>query len=81
MLLLLVERSISTATEEREKISAEMAKENENGQLAQFTQAENDVELIIGAEMQELDASLVSCRSDISNIGLLIDFKHILVDV
>ena len=45
-------------------------KENENRQLAQFTQAENDVELIIGAEMQELDASLVSCRSDISNIGL-----------
>ena len=71
-LLLFLERSISTATEEREKISAEMAKENENGQLAQFTQAENDVELIIGAEMQELDASLVSCRSDVSSIGIFI---------
>eukprot|EP00112_Aurelia_sp_Birch-Aquarium-sp1_P008330 Seg1914.9 transcript_id=Seg1914.9/GoldUCD/mRNA.D3Y31 product="hypothetical protein" protein_id=Seg1914.9/GoldUCD/D3Y31 len=64
----LLERSISTATEEREKISAGLAKESENGQLAQFTQAENDVELIIGAEMQELDAWLVSCRSDISSI-------------
>ncbi len=64
-----VERSISVAMGDREKVVEDIAKENELGQLDQFKQAQSEVELMIGTEAKELDVWLVSCREDMSIIG------------
>lgn len=64
----LLERSISAATDDRARVSEELANEDKLRQMEQFIQAQSEVELMIGEENKELDAWLVSCRSDISSL-------------
>ena len=62
-------RSISAATDDRKKMADKLLTENSSGNIERFSQAQSDVELIIGTEREELDAWLVSCRGDYSNIS------------
>ena len=64
-----VERTISAASEDYQSIVDQISKEAEKRNIERFSQAQNDVELIIGTERDELDAWLVSCKGDYSNIG------------
>ena len=62
-------RSVSSATGDCSRIAEHLAKEDERENLEEFTQAKSDVDLIIRTEREELDAVLVSCKEDKSNIG------------
>jgi len=64
----LLERSISAAISDRERVCDKIDEENEQGQLEHFTQAQSEVMLMIDTENKELDAWMVSCRADLSSL-------------
>lgn len=61
---------IEAATNDRKKMNEQMRIQNESGDVERFSQTQSDVELIIGTDREELDAWLVACQEDYSNIGL-----------
>eukprot|EP00794_Sanderia_malayensis_P008859 gene8859-9808_t len=73
----LLERSISVAKSDHERVVADIDNEKKLNQLKQFLAAQSDVELMIGTESKELDVWLVSCRSD---SGLIDEAKQMQVE-
>ena len=69
------ERTISAASEDHQRINDQLSAENASANLKKFSQAQNDVELIIGTERDELDAWLMSCKGDYENIGEKVYFN------
>ena len=69
-------RTVSAANEDRQRVNDKLAEEMENNHVEKFSQAQNDVELVIGTERDELDAWLLSCKGDSKNIGENIFLKR-----
>lgn len=66
-------RTVSAANEDLQRVSDKLSEEIESKHVEQFSQAQNDVELVIGTERDELDAWLLSCNGDCKNIEVTID--------
>ena len=72
-------RTVSAANEDLQRVSDKLSEEIESKHVEQFSQAQNDVELVIGTERDELDAWLLSCNGDCKNIGenILLKRAHV----